>query len=291
MSHTDNETTFHEGIQTTQQAAANDDVVNFPIEGKDSLHPLRILQQKDSDNNMHTPLNISMKYLVKMDCTNKPENVPTEMYNPLPVAMLQVTEETQQSPCKESVAEDTDSFYKNAAESADSFYKIAAESAESITTPIEIQDLVEKEQQGKPESSENLCTFIVSDLEDSPPPSVEEIVEKIMPKEDRVIYKAVVECMVPSDEKKCCSCKNCFSSCCFSVSCVSCNPANICKQGTEVKNIITETLQVGAQKGWNILKELAFPTIRPFFRDLIAISEFLIGLLGFITNILFSRKQ
>ena len=284
MSHTDSETfsvtnpTFSDGIQTTdlEQAAANDesdDVENLLIEDKDSLHPLRILQQKDSDNNMHTPLNISMKDLVKMDCTNEPENVPTEMYNPLQVAMLQVTAETQQSPCKESVAKDTDSFYKN-----------AAESVESISTPIEIQDLLE--QQGDAESSENLCTFIESDLEDSPPPAVEEIIEKIMPKEDREMYKAVIECMVSSDEKKCCSCKHCFSFCCFSVSCVSCNPANICKGGTEVKNIITEQLQVGAQKGWDIFKELAFPTMRPFFRDLIAISEFLIGLLGLILSLI-----
>ena len=130
------------------------------------------------------------------------------------------------------------------------------------------------------EEGENQCTFI--DGDDEPPLTTEEI-DKIMPKEDREMYKAVFTCLTTSEDKQCCSCKSCFNCCCYSVSCK--NPTNLCKNGgTELKSILTPALQKGVQNGWKIFTEIAFPTIRPFFRDLIAISEFLLGLLGLILS-------
>ena len=49
--------------------------------------------------------------------------------------------------------------------------------------------------------------------------------------------------------------------------------------------MFNETLQKGSEAGRAIFQEIIFPLIRPFTRDIIAISEFLVGLTGLILSI------
>ena len=116
--------------------------------------------------------------------------------------------------------------------------------------------------------------------------------EKIMPKEIRHKVSSVVPTLlkvVENDKHKCCCC-NCDVNCtinCLNTCCLPCNNP-FCKSQDAAKEtfqIFNETLQKGSEAGRAIFQEIIFPLIRPFTRDVIAISEFLVGLLGFILSV------
>ena len=107
--------------------------------------------------------------------------------------------------------------------------------------------------------------------------------EKIMPKEIRRKVRSVVPALlniVEDDNKKCCGC-NCLNTCCLPCN----NPFGNKEVAEERFHIFNETLQRGSEAGRAIFREIIFPLIRPFTRDMIAISEFLIGLVGLILSI------
>ena len=118
--------------------------------------------------------------------------------------------------------------------------------------------------------------------------------EKIMPEEIRQKVSSVVPALlkVAKDDKiRCCCCScdvNCTTSC-LNTCCIPCNnPFKKRRDAATAKEkfqIFNETLQKGSEAGRAIFQEIIFPLIRPFTRDLIAISEFLVGLLGLILSI------
>ena len=116
--------------------------------------------------------------------------------------------------------------------------------------------------------------------------------EKIMPKEIRHKVSSIVPALlkvVENDKHKCCCC-NCDVNCtvnCLNTCCLPCNNP-FCKSQDAAKEtfqIFNETLQKGSEAGRAIFQEIIFPLIRPFTRDVIAISEFLVGLLSFILSV------
>ena len=135
----------------------------------------------------------------------------------------------------------------------------------------------------------------VMDLPVNEPKSEEEDErEKIMPKEIRQKVSSVVPALLKvaeNDKHKCCCC-NCEVNCtvnCLNTCCLPCNNPFRKSQDAEKQTmsfeIFNETLQKGSEAGRAIFQEIIFPLIRPFTRDIIAISEFLVGLLGLILSI------
>ena len=121
--------------------------------------------------------------------------------------------------------------------------------------------------------------------------TIEQEIDKVMPKEDREVYKnliTTVDELFTESEKKCCtcSCDCCIQSCCVSLSCV--DMQGCFKKGTdniEVNNITTEALQEGNRVGWKMFNELVFPLIdRRLFKFLITGLEIILGLIGFIMS-------
>jgi hypothetical protein len=106
--------------------------------------------------------------------------------------------------------------------------------------------------------------------------------EKIMPKEIRHKVSSVIPALLKvvenNNKVRYCSC----TTSCLNSFCQPCN--NPCKDTPGVK-MFTETLHKGSEAGRVIFQEIIFPLICPFTRDLIAISEFLVGLTGLILSI------
>ena len=118
--------------------------------------------------------------------------------------------------------------------------------------------------------------------------------EKIMPKEIRQKVSSVIPALLKVvEDDKCCCCCNCDHDCttsCLSTCCLPCNNPFRKSWDTHVAaeeefHIFNETLRKGSEAGRAIFQEIIFPLIRPFTRDLIAISEFLVGLIGLILSI------
>ena len=118
--------------------------------------------------------------------------------------------------------------------------------------------------------------------------------EKIMPKEIRHIVSFVIPALLKVvEDDKCCCCCNCDHDCttsCLNTCCLPCNNPFRKSQDAHVAieeefHIFNETLRKGSEAGRAIFQEIIFPLIRPFTRDFIAISEFLVGLIGLILSI------
>ena len=116
--------------------------------------------------------------------------------------------------------------------------------------------------------------------------------DKIVPKEIRHKVSSVVPALlkvVEDDKVRCCGCNCDCTTSCLNTCCLPCNNPFKKRQATaavkEKFQIFNETLQKGSEAGRAIFQEIIFPLIRPFTRDLIAISEFLIGLIGLILSI------
>ena len=118
--------------------------------------------------------------------------------------------------------------------------------------------------------------------------------EKIMPEEVRQKVSSVVPALlsvVEDDKIRCCGCNcNCTTNF-LNTCCLPCNNPFKKRQmqdpnaKEEKFHMFNETLQKGSEAGRAIFQEIIFPLIRPFTRDLIAISEFLVGLTGLILSI------
>ena len=111
--------------------------------------------------------------------------------------------------------------------------------------------------------------------------------EKIIPEEICRKVRSIVPVLlkVVEDDKQTCCSSNCSCTVsCLNTCCLPCNnPFSKSEDNTEEKfHIFNETLQRGSEAGSAIFQEIIFPLIRPFTRDMIAISEFLIGLVGLI---------
>ena len=117
--------------------------------------------------------------------------------------------------------------------------------------------------------------------------------DKIMPEEVRHKVSSVVPALlsvVEDDKIRCCGCNCDCTTNCLNTCCLPCN--NPFKkrqlQGPTAKeekfHMFNEILQKGSEAGRVIFQEIIFPLIRPFTRDLIAISEFLVGLIGLILS-------
>lgn len=90
--------------------------------------------------------------------------------------------------------------------------------------------------------------------------------------------------MIENDKVRYCGC----TATCLNSFCQPCNiNRSLLKEGdtTGVK-FFTETLHKGSEAGRVIFQEIIFPLIRPLTRDLIAISEFLVGLTILILSII-----
>ena len=110
--------------------------------------------------------------------------------------------------------------------------------------------------------------------------------EKIMPKEIRHKVSSVVPALlkvIENDKVRYCGC----TASCLNSFCQPCNTKSFTKEEdtTSVK-CFTETLHKGSEAGRVIFQEIIFPLIRPLTRDLIAISEFLVGLTILIMSII-----
>ena len=111
--------------------------------------------------------------------------------------------------------------------------------------------------------------------------------EKIIPKEIRQKIYTIVPALlkvVEDDTQTCCSSNCSCTVSCLNICCLPCNnPLSKSEDTTEEKfHIFNEMLQRGSEAGSAIFQEIIFPLIRPFTRDIIAISEFLIGFVGLI---------
>ena len=118
--------------------------------------------------------------------------------------------------------------------------------------------------------------------------------EKIMPEEVCQKVSSVVPALlsvVEDDKIRCCGCNCDCTTNCLNTCCIPCNNPFKKQQSQDPKakeeefHMFNETLQKGSEAGRAIFQEIIFPLIRPFTRDLIAISEFLVGLTGLILSI------
>ena len=118
--------------------------------------------------------------------------------------------------------------------------------------------------------------------------------EKIMPEEVRQKVSSVVPALlnvVEDDKIRCCGCNCDCTTNCLNTCCLPCNNPFKKRQSQDPNakeekfHMFNETLQKGSEAGRAIFQEIIFPLIRPFTRDLIAISEFLVGLTGLILSI------
>ena len=112
--------------------------------------------------------------------------------------------------------------------------------------------------------------------------------DKIMPEELRQKVSSVVPALlsvVEDDKIRCCGCICDCTTDCLNTCCLPCN--NPLKEQDPTNNNIMfdEVLRKGSEAGREIFQEIIFPLIRPFTRDLIAISEFLVGLTVLILSI------
>lgn len=123
--------------------------------------------------------------------------------------------------------------------------------------------------------------------------TLEQRINRVMPKEDRKVYRDLVatidELLIESQNKCCtctCTCGCCIQSCCFSLSCK--DTQNCFKKGPDnvkVDKITTEALQEGNRVGWKMFNQLLFPLINCcLFKFLITGFEIVLGLIGFMLS-------